>query len=195
MSQDFEPGSRPPPHDRLVWILFAVVLIFAAVGFALMGKKLNESQASVTALQDKLGATITATDKMSAAFKDYAQSSDVRLDSVSKAIQQHDDVVKAIGQTADRIAERLNLVDEGMEGVQKDVKGHGNQLWRLRKKFTNLDEKFGEIAQELKAESEKNKVELGQVLSKIEDARVDLMLLKADVKLVKDAVEFVPTED
>jgi chromosome segregation ATPase len=194
MSQDFEPGGKPA-HDRLVWILFGVVLIFAVVGFALMGKKLNEANAHASALQEKIVAAVASAEKMNASFKDYAQSSDVRLDSVSKAIQQHDDVVKAIGQTADKIAERLNLVDEGVEGVQKDVKGHGNQLWRLRKKFTNLDEKFGEIAEELKVESEKNKVELGQVLSKIEDARVDLMLLKADVKLVKDAVEFVPTED
>ncbi len=175
-------------------VLVLITLVLGALLVNWLAGRLNEAEARSVKLQEALDKSLATSGKMGQAFEDYVKQNDSMNSKINEAIQAHDQGISSMGEIANKIADRLNLVDDDVSGVQKKVKGQGAQIGGLKRKFSKLDDKFGEIAVALKEESEKNKIELSDILGKIDDARTDLMLLKADVQIVKDSVEFVPTE-
>lgn len=196
--QDDDFSSRGKGRATILGVAALVLVLLTLVVGALLvnwlASRLSEAEARADKLQEALTQSLASSGKMGQAFQDYVRQNDSMTEKFTEAIEAHDQGISSMSQVANKIADRLNLVDDDVSGVQKKVKGQGAQIGGLKRKFSKLDDKFGEIAVAIREESAKNKIELSDILGKIDDARTDLMLLKADVQIVKDSVEFVPTE-
>jgi peptidoglycan hydrolase CwlO-like protein len=192
---DFGAGkSKAGALGIAALVLVLITLVVGALLVNWLAGRLNDAETRSVKLQEALDKSLASSGKMGQAFADYVKQNDSMTSKFNEAIQAHDQGISSMSEVANKIADRLNLVDDDVTGVQKKVKGQSAQIGGLKRKFGKLDDKFGEIAVAIREESAKNKIELSDILGKIDDARTDLMLLKADVQIVKDSVEFVPTE-
>jgi chromosome segregation ATPase len=178
----------------LTLALFFVLLIAGIVAYARLSGNLGLAQGDIEKLGGTLTTSIETLDGVSKSLGEYSKRNDDLNAKISDAVKKHDEQLAAMGGIANSILDRLSGVDTEVGGVKTDVKGHGVQITTLKKKLAALDQQFGDIREALKAEGEKNKMQFGDVLAKIDAARKDLASLKDEVDVVKASVEFVPSE-
>jgi|GEM_PF-4165267 len=201
---DFDSNKGFDPMDSssgtsklpiiLTVVLFFVLLIAGIVAYARLSGNLGLAQGDIEKLSGTLTTSIETLDSVSKSLGEYSKRNDEMNAKMNEAVKTHDQQIAAMGGIANSILDRLSGVDGEVGGVKSDVKGQGVQISTLKKRLAALDQQFGDIREALKTEGEKNKLQFGEVLAKIDAARKDLASLKDEVDVVKASVEFVPSE-
>lgn len=197
-NKGFDPMDSGSGGSKLPIILsvalFFVLLIAGVIAYARLSGNLGLAQGDIEKLSGTLTTSIDTLDSVSKSLGDYSKRTDEMNAKMTDAVKTHDQQIAAMGGIANSILDRLSGVDTEVGGVKTDVKGHGMQIGTLKKKLAALDAQFGDIREALQTEGEKNKLQFGEVLAKIDAARRDLASLKDEVEVVKASVEFVPSE-
>jgi len=147
-------------------VLFLLLAIAGGVGYARLSGRVGGADDEIGKLRGALQTAIDALQGVNSELGDYSKRNDALIQKMQDAVRTHDEQISTMGEIANRIADRLAGVDTGVNEVKTDVKGQGVQLSSLKKKFANLDTKFGEIEVALREESAKNKLQLSDILGR-----------------------------
>jgi chromosome segregation ATPase len=191
MSDGFESTRKPFP---ILPVLLGLLALLAIIGYIRLSSNLGSADEQILTLQKQLETAVGAAGKTTDALTANVQ----KTDEIYKALSDFMDVqAKRLDQlngTVSKATTDLGTVSTEVEDSKKDIKTHGGQISTLQKRIKAFDQKFEAIHSELKRQADKHHGDLADILKTVEEARGDLNGLKNDMELVKESVEFVPTE-